>query len=133
MRNILYIAAVVMLLASCGSKGDDLEAIQERAGTVAQEYYKHLVDGKYEDFVAGMDGADSLPAAYREQMIANTAMFVKQQTDEHKGIKDVAYTSCIADTAAHTASAMLSLEYADGVHEVVCVPLVERGGNWYMK
>jgi len=132
MRNLFFILLATFVLAAC-SRGNDLEAIQQRAGTTAQEYYKYLLSEKYEDFVDGLDGSDSIPAAYREQMIANTAMFVKQQNDEHKGIKDVVLSHCIADTAAHTADAMLNLMYGDNTQELVCVPLVERNGNWYMK
>lgn len=121
-----------MLLSAC-SNGNDLEAIQQRAGTTAQEYYKLLLDEKYDDFVAGMDGGDSLPADYRQQMVANTAMFVADQKELHKGIKEITLSRCVADTAAHTAEAMLNIIYADSVKEVVCVPLVERNGIWYMK
>lgn len=133
MRKIIFFALACVLFAACGDKADSIEAIQERAGLTAQEYYKLLLEDKYEDFVSGMDGGDSLPAGYREQMVANTAMFVKQQKDEHKGLQAVSVERCVADTAAHTAEAILNIEYADNAKEVICVPLVERNGNWYMK
>lgn len=134
MKKLLYIVllGITFTALSCGG-GDDIEAIEQRAGLTAQEYYKLLLDGKYDDFVAGMDGCDSLPNAYHEQMVANTAMFVEQQKEDHKGISDITLSRCHADTASHTAEAMLTLEYADNVKEIVCVPMVERNGNWYMR
>lgn len=119
-------------LASC-SKGESIEKIQERAGKTAEAYYQLLLDGKYADFVSGMDGGDSLPSSYREQMIANAAMFVKLQNDEHKGISAIEYSHCDADTARHLAQAFLTLSFADGTKEVVSVPMVSRNGVWYMK
>lgn len=128
---IIISFAIILLLASC--KGESLEQIQERAGKTAEAYYGLLLEGKYADFVAGMDGGDSLPTDYREQMIANAAMFVKQQTDEHKGIKAVELSHCEADTVLHAAQAFLLFKYADNTQEVVSVPLVMRNNVWYMK
>lgn len=133
MKKLLYVLSFGLLLVACSVGGNELEVIEQRAGTTAHEYYKLLLQEKYEDFVLGMDGGDSLPAAYREQMVANTAMFVKQQRDQHKGIKEFVLSRCVADTASHTAEAMLEIVYADSTKEIVCVPLVERNGNWYMK
>lgn len=132
MKRLLYTLMVGIAITACSSK-DDIEVIQERAGNTALEYYKLLLDEKYEDFVAGIDGGDSLPADYKEQMVANTAMFMQQQKDNHRGIADISITRCTADTAAHTANALLKITYSDSVKEVVCVPLIERNNVWYMK
>lgn len=117
---------------SC-SKSETIEDIQQRAGKTAEAYYALLIEGKCADFVSGIAGSDSLPADYREQMVANTAMFVQQQKDKHQGIKAVTLSSCKADTARHTAQAFLIIEYADKNKEVVNVPLVSHGDVWYMK
>ena len=131
-KTLTIILAAVLSLACC-TDSNDIEAIQERAGKTAEAYYTHLINGNYADFVAGMDRADSIPADYREQMEANAAMFMKQQNDDHKGISSITLSKCKADTANHTAEAFLVIEYKDKVSEVVCVPMVERAGNWYMK
>lgn len=129
---ILIVSIFSLLAVSC-SKGESIEEIQQRAGNTAVEYYKLLINGNYEDFVSGMLGGDSLPPVYREQMVANAAMFVQQQKDEHKGIKEVTLSSCKADTARHTADAFLYIHFADSAKEVVNVPLVEKDGVWFMK
>lgn len=122
-----------MLLAACGTATDRQAEIEKRAGATAEAYYRLLLDGKYADFVSGMDGGDSLPAAYREQMETNAAMFVSQQRDEHRGMKSITFTRCKADTVARTAEAFLTIEYADSTRETVCVPLVMRRDMWYMR
>ncbi|TGX82389.1 hypothetical protein E5358_07545 [Palleniella muris] len=132
MRFIMLLTAFCFLATGC-NKGESLEEIEARAGNTAVEYYKLLLAENYEDFVNGMLGGDSLPPVYKEQMVANAAMFVKQQVDEHKGIKEITLSSCKADTANHTADAFLYLHFADSQKEVVNVPLVERNGVWYMK
>lgn len=131
-KKIFLFLMSMTFVASCSEK-NELEAIQERAGRTAEAYYSHLVSGKYADFVAGMDRADSIPADYREELEANAAMFAKLQADAHKGISAVTLSRCVADTAAHTADAFLVMTYKDNTKEVVCVPMVERAGNWYMK
>ncbi|MCM1080088.1 MAG: hypothetical protein NC344_11420 [Bacteroidales bacterium] len=129
---LILVSVLTFLCAGCRN-GESIEEIQLRAGSTAVEYYRLLIDGKYEDFVNGMFGGDSLPSVYKEQMVANAAMFVQQQKDEHKGINNVTLSSCTADTARHTADAFLYIHFADSLKEVVNVPLVEKGGVWYMK
>lgn len=132
MRFITLLTAFALLAAGC-NKGESLEEIEARAGNTAVEYYKLLLAEDYEDFVSGMLGGDSLPPVYKEQMIANAAMFMQQQKEEHKGIKAITLSSCKADTAQHTADAFLYIHFADSLKEVVNVPFVERNGVWYMR
>lgn len=134
MRHILtfIIASLVVATAmSCG--GETLEEIEARAGQTAVEYYRHLQNQRYADFVAGMDGADSLPSGYLKQLEENAAMFLKQQNKAHNGIRDITLRRCTADTAAKAAEALLDIHYTDSTVELVCVPLVCRNGTWLMK
>lgn len=133
-RRFLFLLLPSLAIAvACTKPADRLREIEERAGATALAYYDLLQKGKYHDFVLGMDGGDSLPTAYREQMEVNAAMFVKQQTDERRGIADITLQGCKADTVARTAEAMLTIVYADSTRETVCVPLVMRRDTWYMR
>lgn len=132
MYRILSIITLCALLAACGRK-ESLEDIEARAGQTAVEYYKLLQEGKYSDFIAGMEYGDSLPKDYRSQLVDNVAMFVKQQKDNHKGIVAITLSRCHADTAHNTAEAYINIHYADSAQEVVCVPLVMQGEIWRMK
>ena len=51
----------------------------EVAGRAAKAYYDQLLHGDYNAFVAGRYQPDSIPAAYREQLVANAKMFLGQQ------------------------------------------------------
>lgn len=134
MNNTKYIIVIVSLLlaVSCG-KSETIADIQERAGKTAEAYYTLLLEGKYDDFVSGTYGGDSLPASYREQLVANAAMYVQQQKDAHQGIKSIKAIRCVADTAHHTAQAYLEISYADSIKETITVPLVSHNDIWYMK
>lgn len=134
MRHILtfiFASLVVATTMSCG--GETLAEIEARAGQTAVAYYRHLQEERFTDFVAGMDGADSLPDGYRKQMEDNAAMFLKQQNEAHNGIHDITLQKCTADTASKTAEALLNIHYTDSTTELVCVPLVCRDGTWMMK
>ena len=132
MNKILSLILLLSLLSAC-KKQETLEEIEARAGQTAVEYYKLLLEGKYDDFVAGMVDSDSLPADYRSQLSDNAAMFVKQQANEHRGIKEISLSQCHADTATKTAEAFLDIVYMDSVNEVVCVPLIMQNNIWRMK
>ena len=129
MRKILIFIFALTFVACAES----LEDIEKRAGQTAVEYYKLLQQERYTEFVGGMYGADSIPQDYRQQMEDNAAMFLSEQKKSHKGISDIALSRCKADTAHHTAEAFLTIQYADSVEEVVCVPLVMHNNTWYMK
>ena len=132
MKKILSLILLLTLLSAC-KKQETLEEIEARAGRTAVEYYKLLLEGQYDDVVAGTADGDSLPADYRSQLSDNAAMFVKQQTDEHRGIKEISLSRCHADTVTMTAEAFLGIVYMDSVKEVVCVPLVMQNNIWRMK
>lgn len=132
MYRIAVILLTALLLASCGRK-ETLADIEARAGATAVEYYRLLQEGKYADFVAGLEYSDSLPEDYRSQLADNAAMFIHQQNTEHRGIKEITLERCKADTSDMTAVAHLNILYADSVKEVVCVPLVMQDKIWRMK
>lgn len=119
-----------MALVACSSEGDDPGV---RAGQVAKAYYDALLKGDCGQYVDGFYQPDSIPAGYREQLLANAKMFVRQQQDEHRGMKAVRVVTAKADTARHVASVFLSVAYGDSTSEEIVVPMVEHGGVWYLK
>lgn len=120
---------VAVLLGSCNKEADPAEVV----GKVAKQCYGYLLDGKYENFVDCHYQADSIPAAYREQLVANAKMFVGQQQAEHKGMVKIDILRAEVDTARHTANAYLSVVYGDSTCEEILVPMVEKENVWYMR
>jgi len=127
---MLILACLVLGLAACGSKKDDSGEVAARA---AKLYYDYLLHGDYDAFVAGTYRPDSLPASYQRQLADNAAMFIGQQTDEHRGIKDIRILGAKADTAKHVAQVMLQLAYGDSTNEQIVVPMIEHKGVWYLR
>lgn len=136
MKQIIYLISILLFAVACGSREEDLSVI---AGETARQYYNLLLDDKYEDFVAGMHGGDSLPAGYHEQMVANVKMFVKQQDDKHQGMKAFEHISTKVDTIMTStdttivATTLLQVTFGDKQKENISVPMVRQGELWFMR
>lgn len=133
MYRIFYMIVpfVVMLMSSCHSK--DTSNPEEMAALTAKTYYEYLADGKCEAWVDGFYRPDSIPANYREQLVANARMYVGQIRETHKGLVSVGIAGAKVDTAQHVGHVFLVLAFADSVKEEIVVPMVSSGGNWYMR
>lgn len=124
------VAAVVVALAACRPEPP---APADVAGRAAKLYYDYLLGGNYDAFVDGFYQPDSIPGAYREQLVTNARMFMGQQRQERGGISEVRLVRANADTARHAARAFLLFCYGDSTREEVVVPMVECGGVWMMR
>ena len=105
----------------------------ELAAKAAKAYYDHLVAGRYEHFLDGKVGGDSLPADYREQLLTSCQQFMAQQEKAHQGISDVRISNVRKDSLTDYVSVFLLLCYADSMQEEIVVPMVEHNGQWRMK
>lgn len=127
MRKLLYLA---LLLIALGCGGTDPAEV---ASAAAKEYYKLLLEGKYDEYVDGFYRPDSIPGSYRSQLIDNAKMFMAQQKEERRGLLDVRVVSAKVDTSLHVANVFLILSYGDSTNEEIVVPMVEQKGVWYMR
>ncbi len=127
MRKLLYIT---LLLIAVGCGGTDPAEV---ASAAAKEYYKLLLEGKYDEYVDGFYRPDSIPGSYRSQLIDNAKMFMAQQKEERRGLLDVRVVSAKVDTSLHVANVFLILSYGDSTNEEIVVPMVEQKGVWYMR
>lgn len=119
---------VVMALVAC-SKPDPSEVV----GQTAKLYYDYLLQGRYREFVDGMNFPDSIPEQYRSQLVDNAKMYMSLQKKEHRGIQQVDCIQVKLDSVKHEANVFLSFTYGDGNVEQILVPMVERNGIWYMR
>lgn len=120
---------MAILFVACGqqSKADDVVA------QTAKVYYDYLFHGDYGHFVDGTFRPDSIPASYRDQLVANAKMYVAQLKEEHGGISSVAAVGAQVDTARNIASAFITLAFGDSTREQIVVPMVCYKGVWYMR
>lgn len=128
MKKLLYLF-VAMVIVACTSSLDQGEV----AARAAKEYYGYLLQGNIASFVDGHYRPDSIPDTYREQLIANTKMYVNQQNEEHRGIKDIRIVDAKTDMQKHAANVFLVLSFGDSTSEEIVVPMVESGGVWYLR
>ncbi len=117
-------------LSSCKKESPDPSYF---AGIAAKGYYDLLLEGKYQEFVAGYNQPNRLPQSYQDQLLLNAKMFVEQQQEEHKGVSAVNVLNAKADTAHHVADVFLQMVYGDSTKEQVVVPMVEVKGEWKMR
>lgn len=129
-RILLLIAAVAGLSACHRSEGPNTGDIAAQAAKV---YYEYLLQGKPEQWVDGFIRKDSIPSSYRRQLVDNARMFMRQQSDDHGGLKSVSVRGSQFNVSDSTAIALLGFQYAEGDSEQVAVPMVCVGGVWYMK
>lgn len=130
MKIILFSLFCIMSLFSCKEKAPDPGYY---AGIAAKGYYDLLLEGKYDEFVAGQNMPHRIPEGYRQQLVLNAKMFVEQQKDEHRGMKDFQILDAKADTAHHVADVYLTVTYGDSTKEQIVVPMVEVENKWKMR
>lgn len=127
MKQILIpLALLCLCCVSCGrsSKADTLT--HEGARLSAERYYIRLLEGNYEDYVAGMVNADSMPPLLRSQMTDLMAQYMNEQ--RAMGLMQVtAKSDSLQDSLAHV---FLTFQYKDSLQENVCLPMVFQNGKW---
>ena len=127
--RLFILLAMALVVTSCGREASTEEVV----GATARLYYESLLEGRYDDFVAGLDGWKEMPPAYREQLRDNAKMFVHKQEKARGGIKSIEMSKSEVDTENHQAQVFLRFCYADSTDEQVVVPMVERDGVWLMR
>lgn len=128
MKHLLFIVLVFLALCACSSPTPE-----EMASLAAKGYYEHLLKGEYDKFLEGKAGSDSLPEAYREQLIAGYKQFLSQQNNLHNGINEIRVINAKRDTILNYTNVFLMLCFGDSTNEQVSVPMIEYNGSWRMK
>lgn len=126
---ILFVLAVAVAIFSCSEKRTN----EDIAADAAKMYYEHLITGRYNEYVAGFLGTDSIPESYRKQLMTNAKQFMALQKEEHHGIREVRIVNAVTDSVRKQTDVFLMLCFGDSVNEEIVVPMVERNGNWHMK
>lgn len=132
MKNLYFFLLLLVIgtFSACKSEEPDPGQL---AAVAAKGYYDLLLQGKYEDFIDGVNRPYQIPEGYRKQLLLNAQMFAEQQDKEHQGMKSVEIITAKADTAHHVADVFLSISYGDSTKEQVVVPMVEVKGTWRMR
>ena len=124
MKHLLFIVLVFLALCACSSPTPE-----EMASLAAKGYYEHLLKGEYDKFLEGKAGSDSLPEAYRRQLLAGYKQFLSQQNSQHNGINEIRVINAMRDTILNYTNVC----FGDSTNEQVSVPMIEHNGKWRMK
>ena len=122
----------LMALMGCSEVTPEEKALAE-AKEGAQKSYQALLDGRYEDFLEGRARMDSIPNAYREQLITSYKQYILQQRKVHGDINSIQVSNARIDSTQHLIQVFLILNYADSLQEEIVVPMIEHNGEWKMK
>ena len=122
-----------LLVCACSSNLTPEEKALEEAKQGAEKSYQALLDGRYEDFLEGRARMDSIPNAYREQLITSYKQYILQQRKVHGDINSIQVSNARIDSTQHLIQVFLILNYADSLQEEIVVPMIEHNGEWKMK
>lgn len=138
MRKSLFfiIAGILPLFFSCSK-----EQRSDAALNAAKGFYDSLVAGNHDYFIRSTYLPDTIPTSYREQLVANTRMFLSRMKEEHRGISAVSAVNSMHDTiishggrdTLYTADAFLELTFGDSLKEEIVVPMILHKGRWLMR
>lgn len=136
-RLVVCAALLSVVLFSC--KPDEARP-EDVALQTAKAYYEQLLSGDVQSFLEGTLKGDTVPGDYKSQMLLNMQMYLEQQGKAHQGIAAVKASRATCDTARYandplhiTAQSFLVICYNDSTCEEVVVPMVKKGGIWYMQ
>lgn len=128
-RAALSALFVVLVLATfiCCKDKNNFSAAQQ-----AELYYSQLLAGRYEDFVRGSYGCDSLPAEYLSQRIDLLAQHVKVEQRRHGGyVRFKAIREELLQDSTHLV--YLEVVFGDSTRETIACPMLRQGDRWLMR
>lgn len=129
MKKLLISLCIgVVLVVACTRKGDSLT--HDSARQAAERYFTMLLDGRYEEYVNGLVGMDTMPDDMRSQMVDLMAQFMKQQSVNRGLLRVTATSDTIQDSTAYV---YLDVLYGDSVSEQVGMPLRFVNDRWCME
>lgn len=134
MRNKLFYLCLMLLFVACAKELTPEEQALKAAQESAKTSYDHLLAGRYDQWVKGRAGLDSISDEYRRQLEASAAQFMAQQRKAHHGVTgfDVLRSQC--DSSLHIIQVFFQVNYADSTSEEIVVPMVEvKDGIWKIK
>ena len=132
MKYSCCLLAFLLLLGGFASCGKGLSA-EVQAAAAAEKYYQALYDNHTGDFLKGCAGADSMPAAYCEELLACYERHLTKVNGQHQGVSSVHATRVQMDETLQVMQVYLLLCFGDSTQEEIVVPMVKQDEEWKMK
>lgn len=130
LKTLLSAFVSVLFVGACssGNQGPDFAAAE-----AAKEYYDSLNNGGYKYFTSMFLRPERIPDSYREQLEANSKMYLAGLRADHGGISEIRIVNCRNDSKGETAEAYLLVCFADSVKEEIVVAMAKHDGRWMMR
>ena len=127
-RILIFGAAIGFITIGCSDNKE-----RDYAAEAAKTYYDSLMTGGYGYFVDGFADSKGIAPSYREQLLVNAKQYAHQLKEARQGVSNVRIVGSKRDSVSQTTNVFLMLCFGDSVNEEIVVPMVEKGGEWYMK
>lgn len=130
--RLLPCALALLLLTAC--KGEEQpKAPTGPASEEVERIYNLFVQGRYEAYVDEMASCDSMPTAYRQQMIDLFKQHAHLQRQRNGGaVKGTVERMDVTPNGLH-ANVFLRVIYADQSHEEIMLPMVKVDDRWRLE
>ncbi len=128
-RRLLLCLFLGFLHVACTSETDSKKVI---AG-VAEQYCMYLLNGDYEAYVRATYRQNELREEDLAELADNLKMFIRQQENEHGGIKKAEVKSVEIDENNSSADVFILFTYGDKTQETVLQPMIKKDGLWYLQ
>ena len=133
MRRFPLCGLLLLLLLSAGCRRQGDHFTHASAQEAAERFYASLISGQYDEYVMAHNGADSLPHAYRSQLVDLAGQFMARQRAARGGILSATATNDTLMEADSSARVYLDVVFADSLCEQVSLPLLFRDGKWRLR
>lgn len=121
---------VMLLLSACAKQSPEEQATQ-----VAKACYDRLLQGDTTALYHDKTATDSLSADYQAWLHKAHSQYLADIHEKHGGLRAVSVSSNPArrDSALDVVYTFLLLSFNDSTHEEICVPMVQKNGEWRPK
>ncbi len=130
-KTVAVCGLLAAVAVSCGN-GTPKPYSHEGVRMAAADCYSALVGGDYRRYLSYFAGqGDSLPEEYYSQLADMSAQFLSQWESSKSlvGVRAVS-DSLFADS---TADVFLEVAFADSTVEMICLPMILKGGKWMVR
>lgn len=122
---------VIGLMVSCASSQE--KPFENPSEEEVERIYGLYLAGRYEEYVDEMLSCDSMPTAYRQQMVDLHRQHAHRQNEKHRKALRATVERIEPTTTGRQANVFLRVEYSDRSQEVILLSMVRHNDRWRLK
>ncbi len=130
MRRVLCLTLLFCLLFASCRKDVMSEKVAEK---VATQYFSYLLSGDYETYVGVSYREIPLPEGVQDELVDNLKMWAAEQEKARQGIRKAEVKEVEVNPTDSTANVFMTITYGNDTQEIILLPLIMKGGLWYVR